>query len=599
MPGACRCKSQTSPSFQTGTIMRLGAFTFVLHSHLPYVLSHGRWPHGTEWLSEAAAESYLPLIRGIERLLERGRRVGITLGITPILAEQLASESFQDELDGWLEARIEAARHDAEVFSWSGHDHRAYLARRWEEIFSERLRDYRERYQRDILGAFRRLQDVGAIEIITSAATHGYLPLLGTDESVRAQIHVGVETYRRHFGRDPRGIWLPECAYRPAYDWAPPVSGPRVPEPGPRRGIEEFLAEEGLEYFFVDTHLLRGGKAMGTYTQRHPALRRLAERYERKYGEHLRPEEEDRSANLVYRVHSAAHLPRAVHVFAREPTASLQVWSGEWGYPGDGWYLEFHKRHHPGGHRYWRVTARGAGLGDKAEYVPEMAAERLEENATHFHGLVRERLARHLELFDEPGIVVAPFDTELFGHWWHEGVDWIIRVLEKMSADEEIELTTGGGYLDHHPAEDEVALPEGSWGEGGSHYIWLNDETEWTWPEIYRAELTLIELVDRWLDQDHEIIHRLLSLAARELLLLQSSDWQFLISTRAARDYAELRFDRHLQVFDRLVGLIRKQERYEDLTAEDWRFVGESEARDGVIFPGLDLALWRSGVRVG
>src|SRR5690554_1188200 len=141
--------------------MKLGAFTFVLHSHLPYVLAHGRWPHGTEWLNEAAAESYLPLIRGIERLLDRGLRPGITLGITPILAEQLTSDSFKDELEAWLEERIESARHDAEVFQWQNHDRRARVAAHWEALFSERLRDFRERYDRDIVGAFRRLQDVG------------------------------------------------------------------------------------------------------------------------------------------------------------------------------------------------------------------------------------------------------------------------------------------------------------------------------------------------------------------------------------------------------------------------------------------------------
>ena len=169
-----------------------------------------------------------------------------------------------------------------------------------------------------------------------------------------------------------------------------------------------------------------------------------------------------------------------------------------------------------------------------------------------------------------------------------------MNVLERMAHDEEVHLTSAGGYLDETAIDEEIRLPEGSWGEGGGHYIRLNHETEWTWPELYRAELTLRELVDRWAEREHEIIHRLLELAARELLLLQSSDWQFLISTQAARDYAELRFDRHLGVFDQIVGLIHKQERREDLTPADWKFVGEAEARDGMLFPTLDLDLWKT-----
>lgn len=573
--------------------MRLGAFTLVLHSHIPYVLAHGRWPHGTDWLSEATAETYIPLLRMIEGLLDEGHRLGITLGLTPILLEQLAAPTFHDELEAWLETKIEAARHDAEIFSWEGLPHRISLARRWEEVFTERLYDFRERYDRDLIGAFRRLQDVGAIEIMTSAATHGYLPLLGTDESIQAQIEIGVETYYRHLGRRPRGIWLPECAYRPGYHWVPPTDRPLPTEPRLRPGIEEFLTTQGLEYFFIDTHLLLGGSPMGTYAQRHPALKRLAEQYERSEAM-TRTRDTSRSPNQVYLLGSTTegdHKP--IHLFAREPSASLQVWSGEWGYPGDGWYLEFHKRHYPGGHRYWRVTGRGTDLAEKAEYSPEMAIERLDENARHFHSLIRERLALHYELSHEMGIVVAPFDTELFGHWWHEGIEWIRRVIEAVNADDEIELTTAGGYIDHHHIDEAISLPEGSWGEGGYHYIWLNEETEWTWPEIYRAETTLRELATRWVDREHEFIHRILGLAARELLLLQSSDWQFLISTQAARDYAELRFSNHLTTFDRLIDMVRKQERGEDLTEDDWGFIGETEERVGMIFPDLQIGSWK------
>ena len=170
----------------------LGTFSLVLHSHIPYVLAHGRSPHGTDWLSEAAAETYLPLLDACRRLVAEGLSPKITLGLTPVLVEQLRDPSFQEELSGYLRGKVEAARANEEQFRRDGDYHRAYLARFWEDWYGKRLTDFEDEYGRDIVGAFAKLQDAGHIEIITSSATHGYSALLSQDTSLQAQVKTGI-----------------------------------------------------------------------------------------------------------------------------------------------------------------------------------------------------------------------------------------------------------------------------------------------------------------------------------------------------------------------------------------------------------------------
>jgi 1,4-alpha-glucan branching enzyme len=537
----------------------IGHFTFVLHAHLPYVLGHGRWPHGTEWLNEAAAETYLPLLDELTTLVEEGVGPGITVGITPVLAEQLADAAFPDQLLAYLQSRVVAAKRDHAEFVGHNRLRLARLAEHWGELFERTGRRFEQQYGSDLLGAFRKLQDDGHIEIITSAATHGYLPLLGNDANVRAQVRVGVEYYKQHFGRAPSGFWLPECAYRPRYQWRRPVGGDKDVL---RRGVEEILSECGLEYFVADSALVQGGRSVGVYLDRFPALRRLWKQFERTYRE--RPVQPDRSCLEPHYVHSELPAMRPVTVLARHAETALQVWSGEWGYPGDGWYLEFHKRHYPGGHRYWRVTTPATDLAEKQEYEPERVGARIRENADHFVSLVKGSLSEYHDQTGKQGLLVAPYDAELFGHWWHEGVRWLGEVLRRIDRDPDISLTCCREYLKDHPPEVVLSLPEGSWGQGGFHYIWLNEDTEWTWRHVYEAEDLMRRLVTESKASRNEELASVLRQAARELLLLESSDWAFLISTWSARDYAESRVVEHYTSFKQLAemagALIKGQE---------------------------------------
>lgn len=566
-----------------------GHFALVLHAHLPYVLSHGVWPHGTDWLNEATAECYIPLLRTFERLAADGKPPKVTMNITPVLAEQLADEGFKDEFVGYCKQRIIFAEQNEKEFHDTGRDSLKALAKMWRGYFEGVLNDFEGRYGRDLIGAFRRLQDAGQIELITCCATHGYLPLLGRDECVQAQVRTAVATHRRHFGREPRGIWLPECAYRPRYAWRSPLDKEGNTAPVERRGVEEVLHDAGIRFFVVDSHLLKGGKPIGVYIDRFEALRRLWGQFSEHYS--ARAEDAERSPHRTYVVCPDPSAERSTAIFVRDPSSALQVWSGEHGYPGDAWYLDFHKKHYPGGHRYWRVTDCKADLGAKQQYEPQRVEGQLESHAHHFAGLLESILDGDNLVAPGQGVVCAPFDAELFGHWWFEGPRWIEKVVRKLYERGQVRPVTCSEYLASQPPAGVVGLPEGSWGEGGFHWIWLNEWTEWTWRHIYECEdrfLALLAAHRRTADPE---LTELLKMAARELLLLESSDWQFLISTWHARDYAENRISVHYNDLRRLFAMIEARAAGGPLTDADRNFLNQVGRRD-VAFADLDLAAW-------
>jgi 1,4-alpha-glucan branching enzyme len=559
-------------------IKPIGSFALVLHSHLPYVIAHGKWPHGMDWLNEASAETYIPVLNLLNELVAEGCSSLLTIGITPVLCEQLADHTFKQEFSTYLQAKIDAAEKDIEEFNKHQRKLLLRLAQMWKDYYTGIKSDFEAKYDRDIVSHFRKLQDAGHIEIITCAATHGYLPLLSQDVSVQAQIKQAVQNYTQHFGKPPRGIWLPECAYRPGYKWTPPLETGLGKEGYLRKGVEEFMSENGIEYFIIDSALLKGGKAIGVYMDRFDALKTLWGQFEREYAP--REEEIDKTPREVYLVGTEGKKP--VAIFTRDPDTGLQVWSGEWGYPGDGNYLDFHKKHFPGGHRYWKITAPDTDLADKLEYFPDDAQKRIPENASHFKELIKKLLTDYNKETGKHGLVCAPYDAELFGHWWFEGTEFLKLVLRQVWEDPEIELTTCGRFLDQAKPTQVISIPEGSWGEGGYHYIWLNEWTDWTWKHIYQDEVRMQRLAQEFGETKDEKLISILKQAARELLLLQASDWQFLISTWSARDYAELRLSEHHQNFVRLAQMAEKYGRGKPVDDGEWAFLGDVEARDKV-----------------
>lgn len=569
----------------------VGSFTFIVQAHVPYVISHGRYPNGIDWLCERTAETYIPLLNVLNRLVSDGVTPRLTISLSPILCEMLADLSFQYTFQEYSQFRVDAASRNTREFAAQGLEQFRDTTLFWESWYTNIARDFEQTYERDIVGAFRKLQDAGAIEVITSAATHAYLPLLGTDEAIRAQIRLGSDNYKKHFGRPPRGIWLPECAYRPRCPWVPP---PEVGEPDAqpvlRKGIDEFLAENQIEYFVTNGSLLEGGQAEGVYAERYDMLPLL-------YGAASPTKEKPAadnglSAYEVVLVSSAPGEAGPVACFARHDEISNKVWSQHHGYPGNGYYLDPLKKHFPGGHRLWRVTSPEANLAQKEPYEPLRIAEICEAQANDFVGLVRDSLRGYNQSSGQSGIVCCTFDARLFGHWWFEGTNWLLRVLKKLWQDDEIDLTSGGRYLDHSPATRPATLPEGCWSDVGTHFIWLNRQTAWTWHEIYDCERVMTDLAREHGDTKNPKLLQILQQCARELLLMESSDWQFLITTGHARDYAELRCAGHVNVFQQLSEIAGKVAGGDFMTEGERQFLHSTQERDRC-FSNIPVELWK------
>lgn len=559
-----------------------GYVSFVLHSHLPYVVNHGTWPHGEDWLYEAAAETYLPLLRVFTELEQRGLALKANVNLSPILLEQLAHPRFKEGFVEYVTTKIEAARKDQMEFGAAGHGHFVSVAQFWEQFYTEALEHF-ERLNRDIIAGFRHFYDTGAIEIITCGATHGYFALLGHDDAIRAQVRMAVKTHERYFGRKPRGIWVPECSYRPAGPWRYPVPVKGSDKIFDRAGVEQILGENGIEYFFVDTHLVEDVR----FTP-----------YNMLAGDvPIALEEDGDGGASVYHTYYADNPGRKARVaaFARDPKTGIQVWSGDHGYPGDSVYLDFHKKRWPGGHRYWQVTHPKADLGSKTAYFPEVARERTRAHAAHYSQLtsqVLQRYQRENAGSNNPPILTSPFDAELFGHWWFEGPEWIKNVaLEFGNPAHDVKLITCAEYLDRYDPEGFLPLPEGSWGRNGTHEVWFNPETEWTWGEIYPMEEAVIALCRSGKWRDGGLGERIAKQVCRELLLLESSDWQFLITTEHARDYAEKRFHTHLTQLRELLSVWGEFERDGQLSAGSVDCMEKIEARDSV-FPDISPEMW-------
>ncbi|MCE5326772.1 MAG: DUF1957 domain-containing protein [Planctomycetaceae bacterium] len=566
--------------------MTAGSFCLVLHGHLPYVLRHGLWPHGEDWLYEAAAETYLPLLAMIEECEFLKGNPRLTIGLTPILLEQLAHDDFKAGFRGYLQDRTERAISDRAEFEQQGQKHLAHLATLWEKFFQERAAQFAQ-IDSDIPRAYARQAEKGLIEILTSNATHAYMPLLLEDSSILAQVRAGRASSERILGFAPEGMWLPECAYRPSGFWNPAVSWGQGRN---RPGMESLLAREGITHFFVENHLIERSRSEWV---RNDQWRKVGWDESAKY-----PGRGWQNVHEPVLVNSDGQGTGTIAAFARDPKICEQVWSGSIGYPADGVYLEFHKRYgQRRGLRYWKITNHKTDLGGKEMYYPDDVPGKAYQNAQHFCQQVKSRLYDYRNRTGRAGVVVACFDAELFGHWWFEGPRFLRDVMLTLNSDPDVELCTAAEMLKRQPPDKSAALPEGSWGEGGDHRVWSNDRVNWMWEIEYRCETNFGKLTYNLPWRNRPRLREVLEKAARELLLLQASDWPFVISRGQAVDYGIKRFMQHVSRFECLTDIAEKlneDSRYLNKLSEVETFeIQDADVHD-VVFPKVDLNWWNA-----
>jgi len=493
----------------------------VLHSHIPYVKRQGRWPFGEVWLFEAMAETYIPLLRTLDRLRDEGINLSLTFSFSPTLLEQLASHYIQNEFVNYLNEREKRAAEDERYYLSRAENEMARVAAYYHRFYRDIRRDFLVDLDRNIIGALQRMQNEGTIEVITTAATHAYLPLLDYT-SLKNQIFWGKKTYEHYFGHPPRGFWLPECGYF--------------------KGVEDILIEYGFEYFYVDSHAIEGGRPLEVFS-----------------GEASNQVEIETFANTglsTYRPYCIEG--KKITVFGRNAMVSNQVWSADYGYPGDADYREFHK-HTNSGFKYWKITDRQNTLDRKQVYHPERAVFRAREHACHFVNSLKENSKEAQKLGFTSPLIVGCYDTELFGHWWWEGVNWLEEVFRELNRTPQISMVSPAQMGD---IQYEAQVFESSWGMGGKHYMWNNAETTWMWEIIKKVGLEYETLKLAY--PQSGLAARAMIQSLKELMLIQSSDWLFMVSNNLTRDYAMKRFFEHYTKLLRLSNCLQTKQMDED-----------------------------------
>lgn len=523
-----------------------GYVSFVLHAHLPFV-HHPESENylEEEWLFEAISETYLPLLTNFKKLVDEGVDFRITMSMTPPLLNMLDNKLLQKRYVKYLRKHIELSK--KEIKRTASDKRLNELSYYYFNRYSNDLHVFKEIYNCNLIEGFKHFQDIGVLEIITCGATHGYFPILYINENtIRAQIGIGVQTYEKYFGRKPKGIWLPECGY--------------VPE------ADKYLKEFGIEYIITESHGI-------LYADPTP----------------------------VYGTYAPIVSPNGVVAFGRDIESSRQVWSSINGYPGDVNYREFYRDigydadydyikpyltfdgvRVPTGIKYYRITG---DAGEKDYYNPTWAMDSIYKQAGHFFDCRQEQITNLSKAMDKPPIILCPYDAELYGHWWYEGPDWLYVLFKKIYYDKcDFKLITPSEYIDRYPSIQVSTPCRSSWGANGYSGVWLNPTNDYVHRHLHIAGDRMVELARTYPNEKNRIKKLALNQCARELLLAQSSDWLFIITNGTMVDYAKKRIKDHIGRFTKL---------YEQIKSNtiDEEFVKAIQKKDP-IFPEIDYMIY-------
>jgi len=466
-----------------------GTFCLVLHSHLPWLPHHGSWPVGEEWLYQAWTHSYLPVVDLLRRFADEGRTDVLTLGVTPVLAAQLDDPYALLACHEWLGTWRLRAEHAAQL--WRGRDPLLQsLAADEHRAATRALEQFESHWRHGFSPVLRPLVDDGVVELLGGPLAHPFQPLL--DPRVRAfALREGLNDTALRIGQRPAGIWAPECGYAP--------------------GMEQDYAAAGVQRFLVDGPALHGD------------------------------------------THGARPVGGSdVLCFGRDLEVTYRVWSPKAGYPGHASYRDFHTWEHEVGIKPSRVTGKHIEPHEKAPYDPELAGLAVRGHVKDFVDTVVQRLHELQAQHGKPALVVAAYDTELFGHWWHEGPAWLEGVLRALP-EAGVRVSTLRGAVDAGHVGSAVDLPASSWGSGKDWRVWDGEQVADLVQSNAELQRELLSTVDSRAGGMRDAVADQL---VREAMLGLSSDWAFMVSKDSAADYARRRAAVHTDRFRALAGAL-------------------------------------------
>ena len=530
-----------------------------LHTHMPYVMNHDMWPHGTVWLSEVVCESYLPILEVIQDLHQEGIRPTLSFDFSPILLAQLSHSNALAIFTEYVKQQIEQSEKDLDKFSKIPEAvQNIPMGEFWKSFYEERLQTLHGMNDSSIIERLRIAEQDGLIEIMTCGLTHAYLPLLDFEQSTRMQIASSVKMHELYFAHKPRAIFLPECGYAPKL----------IGENG-EYYLEDIILEQSINMIVLDQQ-----HSMKYVDSEHDVVRILPES--------LRPLSQVRLQKT--------YKNQSLKVLIRHKSASDKVWSEKSGYPSHSAYLDFHKREFDSTLRYWKVTNHPEYTQEKYPYMMADAKKQAQIDAKEYVEYLEELALSYSEQVNETGVICLAFDTELFGHWWFEGPEFLSNFIREMDLSDILSLKFPS-EIQWNDSIHTVQCSAGSWGMNGTDETWKNASTMWLLDNIHDAEQRFEDRVHS-IDINDQLEKRIMDQALRELLLMQASDWPFLITKNQASDYAKERFMQHQDYFTSLIAFFDLIKSGKVLTNDQETLLARIVQVDD-IFQTIDIHRWR------
>ena len=527
--------------------MRKDRINFIFNAHLPFV-RHPEYPKFLEedWLFEAMNESYLPMLRMMFSLRDEKVPFRLTFSLSPTLCSMLQDQLLMERFLNYMNEHLELGQKEIERLA--DEPEKLRLAKMYLDELSRNLAFFSGKCSNDILKAFDQLSNEGYLELITTTATHAFLPAFKDYPiAVNAQIETGMIEHLRTFEKMSDGFWLPECGYYP--------------------GLEETLSRHNIKWTTLSSQAF------------------FLSQDEPKAG-----------------CYAPVKCPNGLYCFARDYNLTSLIWSSSEGYPCDADYREFYRDigydlpldyirpyiHEPDvrvftGFKYWAVTGKTA---DKVVYDPDKALSKVDLHSSNFLYHIRSAGDLVEDSLPNDPIYTLSFDAELFGHWWFEGVRFLESVIRKVSADDSMVLTTPGECISLDEEVQTLRPAFSTWGDGGYSQVWVDSSTNaWAYRHVFKALERMTELAERFPDQK-SLKQRSLSQAARETLLLMASDWPFIIHNHSSEEYARKRLTGHIQNLNLV---------YENMcrNAVNTEWLVKAERRDN-LFPWLDYNVFNS-----